>query len=207
MYCAECNKPLAENVKFCKYCGGPAVAGTPPPPALPPKKKRSSAPLIVVLLILLIFAVGAVGLVYNDNYKDVLIAVGLGQYVEPETTVSETEPTAIAFEQTTELPVVTMVEHTVDEIEPQTSATPTAATTNDSGLVTISPTRYRVDTRSPIDNTPLRIRSGPSVDFEKIGTISNLEVVIVTQLMGDWAYVTYEGISGWAFLDFLVRIG
>lgn len=183
------------------------MAGAPPPLAIPKKKKRSSAPVIIVLCVLLILAVGAVGMVYNDNYKTVLVAVGLWQETEPETTERETEPTAVRSAYTMEPFTTTTIEYTTEETEPQTSTTPTVATTNDSGLMTIPPTRYRVDTRSPIDNTPLRIRSGPSVDYEKIGTIPNLEMVIVTQLKDDWAYVAYEGISGWAYSDFLVRIG
>jgi len=159
MYCEKCNKQLAENVKFCKYCGGTAVAGTPPPPAKPPKKKRSSAPLIVVLLILLLLAVGAVGMVYNDNYKAVLTAVGLGQHVEPETTTGETESTTIPIMQTTEPPASTTEGYS--ETEPQTEATTTTAVPSFTEAGEIPPTAYRVYFEDDHDHT-IFIRVGPT---------------------------------------------
>jgi len=107
MICNKCGKQLAENVKFCKYCGAPVVAGAPPPASRqqaghPKKKRRGTARLIAVLCVVLLIAVGAVGLVYNENYKAVLAAVGLRQDIEPETTAGETEPATSTSTPTTE---------------------------------------------------------------------------------------------------------
>jgi len=203
MYCAKCNAQLAENVKFCKYCGGTAVAGAPPPPASPPKKKRSSAPLIMVLLILLILAIAAVGMVYNDNYKTVLTAVGLGQYVEPETTVSETEPTTTAPIQTTEAPTTTTDEYS--ETEPLRALTPTTITPSYTEAGEIPPTAYRVYFENDHDHT-LFIRVGPSQDYRDIGSIPARSIVVVTRIVDGWAYLTYNGITGWSSMDYLFEV-
>ena len=107
MVCIKCNKQLAENVKFCKYCGAPVTAGAPPPALYqqagqPKKKRRGIALIIAVLCVLILVAVAAVGLAYNGNYKAVLVAIGIGPDSESETTAGESEPTSSTSAPTTE---------------------------------------------------------------------------------------------------------
>ena len=50
----------------------------------------------------------------------------------------------------------------------------------------------------------LRIRKEPSVDYgEKIGLIPKGTIVTVHRFENDWAFVTYEGVSGWCSSEFL----
>ena len=50
----------------------------------------------------------------------------------------------------------------------------------------------------------LRIRKQPNVDYgEKIGLIPKGTIVTVQRFENDWAYVTYEGVSGWCSSEFL----
>ena len=170
-----------------------------------PKKKKSAARWVVPVLAVLLLAGGAACLLYNDNYKAVLSAVGLWREQEPETAAAWTEPATAGQTQT--------ASHTDSPLEfnfPEETLPPIVTTAGTqpggSGMVAIPPTRYRVDTNSPIEHTPLRIRIGPSVEFDKIGSIPDLAVVIVTQIMDDWAYVTYEGVSGWAYMGWMVPI-
>lgn len=96
------------------------VAGA-PPPALrqqagqPKKKRRGTALAVTALCMLLLVAVAAVGLVYNDNYKAVLTAIGLGQDDESETTAGRKEPTSSTSVPTTELPAESSAVHNDDE--------------------------------------------------------------------------------------------
>jgi len=128
MICNKCGKQLAENVKFCKYCGAPVEAGAPPPASRqqagqPKKKRRGIALVIAVLCVLLLLAVGAVGLVYNDNYKAVLAAVGMGQENKPETTAGEAELTSSTSAPATEPPDETSTtQDEEEETEPETSS-------------------------------------------------------------------------------------
>jgi len=119
MNCNRCNKVLADNVKFCKYCGTPVATGTGPATEQkaeqPKKKKRGIALLIAVLLLLLVFAVAAIYLVYQDNYKTVLASIGIVQETEPDTTVGETESTSSVSTQTTEPPDETTTAQDDDE--------------------------------------------------------------------------------------------
>jgi len=220
MVCANCGEKVNDDAKFCKHCGSAASAAFPSYVAKeeeaafplyvakeeeeekevdsgPPRdeyqsagKKRGNTPLIAVLCILLVVAVAAVGLVYNNNYEALLAAIGFRRETATEPSAGETEPASPVWATD----------------PPYTFPRATETTSRGSGAVTIPSKLYRIDTRSPIDHTPLRIRSGPSVEFEKIGIIPDLQVVVVTQLADDWAFVTYEGISGWAYLEFMVPI-
>ena len=50
----------------------------------------------------------------------------------------------------------------------------------------------------------LRIRKQPSVDYgEKIGLVPKGTIVTVERFENDWAYITYEGVSGWCSSEFL----
>jgi len=125
-FCAKCGKPLSDNMRFCKYCGAeitpdpqPAAHNSgeeetafvtmgipasvpvwePTHSAQPPEKKKRSALWLILLILLLLLVGAAVFLIYNDNYKTVLAATGIGQ-VEPVST----EPTSSLPMQTTESP-------------------------------------------------------------------------------------------------------
>ena len=52
---------------------------------------------------------------------------------------------------------------------------------------------------------PLRIRAGHGTEFDKIGEIPSGAVVYVTMGDGSWAHVTYNGVSGYASMDYLRR--
>jgi len=225
MNCAKCNKKLAETAKFCKYCGTPVTAeeavqapssqgddpryiysGPPlteqePAPNLPlehqlePNEKKKRAPAIVLLCILLVLAVGAIGLVYNNNYKVVLAAVGLGQETEPEKMTEWTEPIPTTPTQTTEAPVIYEFGFVEVETEPPRTAVPPPS---DSGAMNI--TYYKVVTET---GSILRIRSERSVDSLKIGEIPDGGVVAVRQIIDGWAYVEYDGVVGWSSMDYL----
>lgn len=50
----------------------------------------------------------------------------------------------------------------------------------------------------------LRIRNLPNVDYgEKIGLIPKGTIVNVQRFENEWAYVTYDGVSGWCSSEFL----
>gem|GEM_PF-3487436 len=172
-----------------------------------PREKKRIGLWVVLILLLLALAGAAFYLIYNDNYKQVLSAIGLQQASQPETVAAWIEPSTTAPPQAVQ-PTESPLEFSFPKEETLPPIITTAAETlpGGSGMVTISPTLYRVDTKSPIDHTPLRIRGGPSVEFEKIGSIPDLQVVIVTQMMDDWAYVTFEGVSGWAYMGWMVPV-
>jgi len=225
MNCTKCNAQLAEKVKFCKYCGTPVVVGAAPQassprgdepryiysgaplkesePEPPAKKKRSSAPLIVVLFLLLVLAIAAVGMVYNDNYKTVLAAIGFVEASEPVTTEAETEPFSAVTTQTDQ-PTTTALELT-EKTEPPTEAITTTAVPRTADTGEIPPTAYRVYFEDDHDHT-LFIRVGPSTDFKDIGSIPARSIVVVTRIVDGWAYLTYNGITGWSSMDYLFKV-
>ena len=45
MNCPSCNKMIAQNDRFCRYCGKPVVAPPPPSPAFRPHQKRIRIPI------------------------------------------------------------------------------------------------------------------------------------------------------------------
>jgi len=89
-------------MKFCKYCGTPIVADDPPKNReehQPAKKKRGTTSLIIVLCVLIITAVATAVMIYNDNYKEVLAAIGVVQDIagnQAEPSESDEDLPAIA---------------------------------------------------------------------------------------------------------------
>lgn len=77
---------------------------------------------------------------------------------------------------------------------------------------TSAPTEF-IDTQSPsVEGTPaivvtdssdLRMRSGPSTDYEVVGSVPKGASVIITDRDGSWAYVIYEDLAGWCYADYL----
>lgn len=53
----------------------------------------------------------------------------------------------------------------------------------------------------------LNLRNGPSTTDRRIGSISHGAVVDVLAEAGDWLYVRYNGLSGYAAAEYLERIG
>lgn len=53
----------------------------------------------------------------------------------------------------------------------------------------------------------LNIRNGPSTNDRRIGSIAHGAVVDVLAEAGDWLYVRYNGLSGYAAAEYLERVG
>ena len=62
---------------------------------------------------------------------------------------------------------------------------------------------YRCTTASK----PLNIRDGHSTEATKVGEIPSGAMVHVTAASSDWAHVSYNGVSGYASMQYLERIG
>lgn len=58
---------------------------------------------------------------------------------------------------------------------------------------------YKVTTSS----TNLNMRSGPSTSYSVVGSLPKGTVISITKVSGNWAYTTYNGVSGWASMDYL----
>ncbi len=54
-----------------------------------------------------------------------------------------------------------------------------------------------------IADSGLRIRNKPSEDGEKISLIPNGTLVLIENIVNNWAYITYDGLSGWCSCDYL----
>ena len=66
----------------------------------------------------------------------------------------------------------------------------------------IQPGAYRVTTQ----RDDLNIRSGPGSSYEVIGRIPKDTQVNVSAVNGEWAYVTYNGVSGWCSAAYLTKV-
>jgi len=249
MICPNCNKKLAADVRFCKYCGaevaaiyavppsvshvendeeetvlgdtGPEVQGAHSEPSYGndypaktvaplPKKKKHTALWIILPLLFVLLSGAAAYLVYNDNYKAVLSAVGFPQDNEPEADPGWTEPIMTVPTQTTESPTDSW-EFVFPEEETQPSTIPTTkpSTVPTPSIVTGIQERYKVVTAG----NDLRIRNGPGTEFDQIGRISKGTIVTVTQKHNNgesqydnWGHIEYKGIAGWVAMDFLQPI-
>lgn len=56
------------------------------------------------------------------------------------------------------------------------------------------------------ENTTLRIRSGPSTDSQKIGSLPHGTVVTVTEKRNGWGRIEHEGTVGWISLEYAVQV-
>lgn len=52
----------------------------------------------------------------------------------------------------------------------------------------------------------LRVRSGPSTAYTKIGELTSGTTVTVTEKCGGWGHIAYEGIDGWISLEYAEQI-
>lgn len=50
---------------------------------------------------------------------------------------------------------------------------------------------------------PLNLRSGPGTSYSKVGSLPISTVIQVQKIQDDWAYTTYNGVSGWASMEYL----
>jgi hypothetical protein len=50
---------------------------------------------------------------------------------------------------------------------------------------------------------PLNMRSGPGTSYDKVGSLPISTVINVQKIKDDWAYTTYNGVSGWASMEYL----
>ena len=62
----------------------------------------------------------------------------------------------------------------------------------------VEPGTYTVNS-----SVPLNIRSGPSTSYSKVGEIPNGAKVVTDEASGDFARITYNGITGWVSLKYL----
>jgi uncharacterized protein YgiM (DUF1202 family) len=56
------------------------------------------------------------------------------------------------------------------------------------------------------ESLPLRIRSGHSTEYSTIGWIPSKATVYVSKSDGGWAHVTYNGLSGYASMEYLTLV-
>ncbi len=66
-------------------------------------------------------------------------------------------------------------------------------------------TSYAGTYKCTTSSLPLTIRSGHGTSFSSIGTILSGATVTVTKANGTWAHVTYNGISGYASMEYLAK--
>ena len=50
---------------------------------------------------------------------------------------------------------------------------------------------------------PLNMRSGPGTSYDKVGSLPIGTVINVQKIQDGWAYTTYNGVSGWASMEYL----
>ena len=60
---------------------------------------------------------------------------------------------------------------------------------------------YTVHT-SDTSNIPLNVRQSPTTASEIVGQLENGTVVSVTEVNGSWGKITYDGITGWIYLEY-----
>ena len=60
---------------------------------------------------------------------------------------------------------------------------------------------YTVHT-SDTSNIPLNVRQSPTTSSEIVGQLENGTVVSVTEVNGSWGKITYDGITGWIYLEY-----
>jgi len=181
--------PLAETEPVSQCPAGPKLEQQ-------AKKSRNSAPLIVVLCVLLVFAIGAIALVYNDNYNLVLDAIGMRQETQSEAMAEWTDPVSSMPTQATEPPSIYEFGFVDVEPEPpQTAASPDVTVSGATGVA-----YYKVVTALGYD---LRIRSERSTDSLILGKIPDGGIIAVSQVVDGWAYAEYDGVVGWASMDYL----
>lgn len=82
------------------------------------------------------------------------------------------------------------------------SATPSAPQNPSAVTGSITPGSYMVNTQ----NDDLNMRAGAGTEQAIVGRIPKGTVVTVTAVNGSWAYVTYNGVSGWVSTQFLVPV-
>jgi len=171
----------ASPVNFYAYQETPAPLQ--PIPASPTPKKPKKVPLLISLCVLsLAVVVVAVGWLYNNSQN----ATRNNRQTERYTTTYNTEYT------------------TIPTTESRTSAT-TTTTQPTVSLTTMQPPAAGGDNNYTVTTSgdSLLIRSGPSQEFSPIGKIPNSTVVTVAEIRDNWAYLTYDGISGWSSMDYL----
>lgn len=74
---------------------------------------------------------------------------------------------------------------------------------NAPNAVSIPTTGYRVVFE---EDHNLHIRTGPSEDFTIIGKIPRNSIITATSMCDGWAYVTYDGITGWSSMKYLLKV-
>ena len=189
-YCEKCGSSLNDNAEFCSSCGTPCNSNgavAPTVAAVQSKEKNNKALLIVliVLVAVLITAVAILALTMRSK----------GTSAEVETTVSQTqaiETTAVTTTAapTTEAPTQAPAPTTMPVAAPTTTVTvtPPASYKGWEGAVTTITTK----------GGNLNIRSGPGEKYQVIGSIPNGAQITVLDGSGEWSYIRYNGITGYA---------
>ena len=141
--------------------------------------------IIVVLVIVLLF------IIFSDKNKK-------------PTTVDE--PKASVTDQMNDTPSASASSALTSGVTPQTSANANASTTNPTPSATtagaILPGTYKVNTQQD----DLNIRAGAGADQVIVGRVPKDTVVTVTAVNGNWAYITYNGVSGWVSTVYLLAV-
>lgn len=74
--------------------------------------------------------------------------------------------------------------------------------TGDESIVSGNPAGfYRVDA-----SVGLRLRAGAGTNYEKLDLIPDATLLEVTEVMGEWGKVEYNGKTGWVFLEHLIPV-
>lgn len=152
------------------------------------------------VLIGVICGMGAVILILLVVLIALLVSDRSGDDISPVETQSEQESES----ETATLPLGTTQATLPDTSNTAPSATvPTASVPNTSTVIsTLTPGSYRVNTRQD----DLNIRSGAGETYSIVGRIPKDTVVTVTAVNGDWAYVTYNNVSGWVSAQYLAPV-
>lgn len=146
--------------------------------------------LFALIPIVLILLVAVIYLMFRTDFAKVVLSNGDDIQTTQEANIepiTETEETTI---KTTKEPTTQQVTTTLPPLIPQTQpqAPPTVST------------RYYI---VRTNGSSLMIRSYPSTAGNIVGRLPNDTIVPVSSYYGNWAYVTYNGISGWSSLEFM----
>ncbi len=177
------------------------------------EEPRSSRAMVGVLIamgvIIVILVIVLVGILFsNKNNKPGAPANNPATTTEAQETENQstlpgqtTKPSATTGAVTT-VPGATVVTTTKKGDENETTAPATSAAPTTSPTEGLTPGNYVVNTSG--DN--LNIRKGQGTSYDKIGSIPNGTAITAYTNGGAWAYVTYNGVSGWVSTQYLKAV-
>ncbi len=179
---AEPTLPGASFPQQQPYYAGGGYVQQPAPPQQPPKNNTIKIVLITAVSVLLIVA-AVIG---------VLFAVKSAKDDKDDTTTTQTAETTQA-EEIAEVST-TAAPETTQTVPATTLPSTTAAPATAPPTTVAAPAGMA----NKVEN-PMRLRTGPGTGYRYTCVIPTGATVGVVSTQGDWAYVSYNGASGWVY--------